>query len=164
MDPNLPLDFLLVHCTAETLSISNQKNGQWAQTIHQETTHIQTYPIKTLIQWFKHIIQHTKNQDINIGTYFTWSNPNGKCITAVTMNKAVKKSVQALKFDKQGLLKQHIASNSLVSGGAMAMHLNNIDHNTIKKWDDGQQTLSLFTFTNRLQHSPMEYPHKCQTQ
>jgi len=38
-----------------------------------------------------------------------------------------------LNLNQQGLLPQHVGSHSLRAGGAMAMHLNKVDHNTIKK-------------------------------
>ena len=38
-----------------------------------------------------------------------------------------------LNLNKQGLLPKHVGSHSLRAGGAMTMHLNKVDHNTIKK-------------------------------
>ena len=49
------------------------------------------------------------------------------------MNKAIKYTVKMLDLDKKGLLPEHVGSHSLRAGGAMAMHLNKVDHNTIKK-------------------------------
>ena len=81
----------------------------------------------------KHILLHTTNQDTIIGTFFTSTYPQGKSVTAAKMNKAVKYAVKFLNLDKKGLLPEHVGSHSLRAGGAMAMHLNKVDHNTIKK-------------------------------
>lgn len=81
----------------------------------------------------KHILAHTTNQDTIIGTFFTPTYPQGKSVTAAKMNKAVKYAVKFLNLDKKGLLSDQVGSHSLRAGGAMAMHLNKVDHNTIKK-------------------------------
>ena len=81
----------------------------------------------------KHILLHTTNQDTIIGTFFTPTYPQGKSVTAAKMNKAIKYAVKILDFNKKGLLPEHVGSHSLRAGGAMAMHLNKVDHNTIKK-------------------------------
>ena len=133
LDPNLPENFLITHCLAATLSISNQKNGRRAQTIHQEAIHLIHCPVRAVIRRVKHILANTNNQDTIIGTYFTPTDPQGKSVTAAKMNKAVKYAVKALDLNKNGLLPEHVGSHSLRAGGAMAMHLNKVDHNTIKK-------------------------------
>ena len=133
LDPNLPEPYLIAHCTAATLSISNQKNGRRAQTIHQEAIHLKHCPVRAVIRRVKHILAHTTNQDTIIGTFFTPTDPEGKSITASKMNKAVKYAVTFLNLDKKGLVPDQVGSHSLRAGGAMAMHLNKVDHNTIKK-------------------------------
>ena len=81
----------------------------------------------------KHILLHTTNQDTIIGKFFTTTDPQGKSVIASKMNKAVKYAVKILNLDKKGLLPDQVGSHSLRAGGAMAMHLNKVDHNTIKK-------------------------------
>ena len=80
----------------------------------------------------KHILLHKNNQDTIIGTFFTPTYPQGKGVTAAKMNKT-KNTVQMLDLDKKGLLPEHVGSHSLRTGGAMAMYLNKVDQNTIKK-------------------------------
>ena len=133
LDSNLPEHFLITHCTAETLSISNQKNGRRAQTIHQEAIYLRHCPVRAVIRRVKHILLHTTNQDTIIGTIFTPTNPQGKSVTASKMNKAVKHAVKFLDLNKKRLHPEQVGSHSLQAGGAMAMHLNKVDHNTIKK-------------------------------
>jgi len=49
------------------------------------------------------------------------------------MNTAVKQGVKNLGLQQFGLHPDHVGSHSLRAGGAMAMHLAGVDHNTIKK-------------------------------
>ena len=133
LSPNLLEHFLITHCMAATLSISKQKNEKKAQPIHQEAIHLKHCPVRAVIRKVKHILLHTTNQDTIIGTFFTPTDPQGKSITASKMNKAVKYAVKFLNLDKKGLFPEHVGSHSLRAGGAMAMHLNKVDHNTIKK-------------------------------
>ena len=76
---------------------------------------------------------HTINQDTIIETFFTPTYPQGKSVTAAKMNKAIKYAVKFLDLNKKGLLPEHVGSHSLRAGGATAMYLNKVDHNTIKK-------------------------------
>jgi len=133
LNPTLPLKYLYTHCTAATLSISNQKNGKRSQVIHQEATFDQTCPIKAIIRRIKHIQSHTTDHNTMLGTYFTPKHPTGRAITAADINTAVKSSVADLGLERNGLHRNHVGSHSLRAGGAMAMHLHGIPHNTIKK-------------------------------
>ena len=81
----------------------------------------------------KHILLHTTNQDTIIGTLFTPTYPQGKGVTAAKMNRAIKYTIKMLDLDKKGLLPEHVGNHSLRAGGAMARHLNKVDHKTIKK-------------------------------
>ena len=49
------------------------------------------------------------------------------------MNRAIKYTIKMLDLDKKGLLPEHVGNHSLRAGGAMARHLNKVDHKTIKK-------------------------------
>ncbi|MCK7490473.1 MAG: hypothetical protein MZW92_00725 [Comamonadaceae bacterium] len=49
------------------------------------------------------------------------------------MNKLIKKAVVLLGLDKKGFPPESVSSHSLRAGGAMAMHLNNIDRDKIRK-------------------------------
>ena len=89
---------------AATLSISNQKNGQRAQTIHREAIHPKHCPVRAVIRRVKHMLEHTTNQDTIIGTFFTPTDPEGKSITASKMKNAVKYAVKFLNLDKKGLV------------------------------------------------------------
>jgi len=133
LSPALPIKYLLAHCTAATLNISNQKNGVRSQTIHQEAINTFSCPIRAIIRRVKHILHHTTNPNIILSTCFNKKYPIGRCITATLINTAVKQSTGYLGLEQHGLHKNHVGSHSLRAGGAMAMHLNGISDNTIKK-------------------------------
>ena len=81
----------------------------------------------------KHILLHITNQDTIIGTLFTPIYPQGKGVTAIKMNRAIKYIVKMLDLDKKVYFQIQAGNHSLKAGGAMAKHLNQVDHNTIKK-------------------------------
>ena len=116
-----------------TLSISNQKIGHIAQIIDQEAIHQRHCPVRVVIHRLKHILLHTNSQDTIIGTFFTPTCPQGKGVTASKINNTIKRTVKTLNLNKQELLPEHVGSHSLQAGGAIAMHLNKVDHNIIKK-------------------------------
>lgn len=96
LDPNLPEAFLIAHCTAATLSISNQKNRRRARTIHQKAIHLNYCPVRAVICRVKHILLYTTNQDAIIGTFFTPTYPQGTGVTTAKINKAIKNTVKML--------------------------------------------------------------------
>ena len=133
LDPRLPINDLYKLCTAATLSISNQKNGKRCQVIHQEAIHNDFCPIRAIIRRLHHILANTINTDTIISTYFQTPFCKGRVITATDINRAVKAAVVELGLEQNGLHKDLVGSHSLRAGGAMAMHLQGIDPNTIKK-------------------------------
>ena len=127
LSPALPEKYLLAHCTAATLNISNQKNGVRSQTIHQEAINTFSCPIRAIIRRVKHILQHTTNPNTILSTYFNKKYPKGRCITTtILINTAVKQSTEYLGLEQHGLHKDHVGSHILSAGGGMAMHLNGI--------------------------------------
>jgi hypothetical protein len=133
LDHSLPLDALLIRCTAATLRISNQKNGKQNQAIHHEATSSNTCPAKALIRRIKHITTHTPNSKTIINTYFESAVCRGKLMCATDINSALKAAVTHLDMKKHGFQVAQISSHSLQAGGAMALHLNNIPTHTIRK-------------------------------
>ena len=133
LDHSLPLDALLIRCTAATLRISNQKNGKRNQAIHHEATPCDTCPAKALIRRIKHITTHTSNPNTIISTYFDSAIRPGKLMRATDINSALKAAVLRLDMKKHGFQVAQISSHSLRAGGAMALHLNNIPTHTIRK-------------------------------
>ena len=132
LDINSDQTWLMQHATAATLNISNQKNGIRAQTIHQEAINSHLCPVKALIRRVKHILEHTNDKTTMISTYFV-KGQGKKSLTGRDMNKAIRDAVDSLKLYKHGLSRRVVSSHSLRSGGAMALHLNGISDNTIKK-------------------------------
>jgi hypothetical protein len=133
LEQSLPLEALLIRCTAATLRISNQKNGKRNQAIHHEATSTDTCPAKALIRRIKHITAHTSNPNTIISTYFESSLRAGKIMRATDINSALKAAVLRLDMKKHGFEAAQISSHSLRAGGAMALHLNNIPTHTIRK-------------------------------
>ena len=132
LDPRRPLNYLYKFCTAATLNIANQKNGVRQQTIHQEAISSGVCPVKAIIRRVKHIRQHTNDLSTMLGSYFE-PGKSIKSITSYLMTAAVRAAVKALDLDKMGLPPKAVASHSLRSGGAMAMHLAKVPDTTIKK-------------------------------
>jgi hypothetical protein len=133
LDHSLPLEALLIRCTAATLRISNQKNGKRNQAIHHEATHAETCPAKALIRRIKHITAHTSNPNTIISTYFESPTKSGKVMRATEINSALKAAVLRLDMKKHGFEAAQISSHSLRAGGAMALHLNKVPTHTIRK-------------------------------
>ena len=132
LDPRFSKNYLCRVCTPATLNISNQKNGVRQQTIHQEALGTATCPVSAIIRRVKHIRQHTANPETMLGSYFELGKPI-KSITSTHITKAVKKAVTTLQLDKRGLPAKRVASHSLRSGGAMALHCAGVSDTTIKK-------------------------------
>ena len=65
----------------------------------------------------------------------TWYNDKGvgRHITGRLINNAVRQAVKDLKLHENGLPEKLVGSHSLHAGGAMALHLNGVKDNTIKK-------------------------------
>jgi hypothetical protein len=153
LDHSLPLDALLICCTAATLRISNQKNGKQNQAIHHEATSFNTCPAKALILRIKHITTHTLDSNTIISTYFDSAICPGKLMRATDINSTLKAAVTRLDIKKHRFQVAQISSHSLRAGGAMALHLNNIPTHTIRKWDAGVVTRSSTTSMNKLPFS-----------
>ena len=133
LDHSLPLDALLIRCTAATLRISNQKNGKRNQAIHHEAPPCDSCPAKALIRRIKHVSKHTSNPDTIISTYFESEFHPGKLMRGSDINSALKAAVTHLDMKKHGFQIGQISSHSLRAGGAMALHLNHIPTHTIRK-------------------------------
>jgi hypothetical protein len=65
-------------------------------------------------------------------TYFT-SKGMAKVLGASTITSSVKTAAKAIGLEKNGFPMTSVSSHSLRAGGAMAMHLNNVPHDTIRK-------------------------------
>ena len=133
LDHSLPIETLLLRCTAATLRISNQKNGKRNQAIHHEATPASTCPTRALIRRIKHITAHTSNQNAIISTYFESHTKTGRVMRATDINAALKATVLRLDMKKHGFEAAQISSHSLRAGGAMALHLNKVPTHTIRK-------------------------------
>ena len=132
LNKSLPEGKLLRQATAATLNISNQKNGHRQQTIHQEALGHSNCPVRALIRRVKHIQEFTNDPSTMIGTWFNYKGV-GRHITGRLINNAIREAVKDLNLHENGLPEKSVGSHSLRAGGAMAMHLNGVSDNTIKK-------------------------------
>ena len=131
--PTLPREILLTTCTAATMSLKNQKNGRKNCSIHVEATNADTCPIRAIVRRLDHINQHTSDQTTIISTYFTHPHAQPRMLTANEMTRAVRIAVADLGLERNGLSPAQVGSHSLRAGGAMAMYLNNVPHDTVRK-------------------------------
>jgi hypothetical protein len=123
----------LLQAHSATMTIDNQKNGTRGGTIHQNALKTQRCPIKGLARRVHHIMSHANGSpDDIISTYFT---PNGRShiLHSYNITTAVKTAVKATGLVEHGFPLTCVSSHSLRAGGAMAMHLNKIDRDTIRK-------------------------------
>lgn len=65
------------------------------------------------------------------------------------MNTAIKTAVTEMGLNRYGLVKDHVGSHSIRARNAIAMHLNGVCHNIIKKLNVDQVTHSLPTSMNK---------------
>lgn len=127
-----PLDDLL-NADSATMRISNQKNGTRGGMINHTKTGTRHCPVKALARRVHTIMSHRNGKPTDIiSTYFT-KNGKKKSLSSRAITNMLKKAVQALNLEKHGFPAKAIASHSLRAGGAMAMHLNGVDRDTIRK-------------------------------
>lgn len=130
--PTAPLATLLT-ATEATIRMPNQKNGVKGQCIHQECTGSNYSPVKSLARRVHHVLAHGGSLEHSIYHYLhplrtTWCSINSQHI-----NQTLKDAGQAIGLYDLGYTAGDVSSHSLRAGGAMAMHLNGIDTNTIQK-------------------------------
>jgi hypothetical protein len=70
-----------------------------------------------------------------ISTYYSLTSKCPRPPQSSDINTIIKSAVHALQLDKKGFPPESVSSHSLRAGGAMAMHLNDIDRDKI--WKQG---------------------------
>ena len=129
---NKPLAVLLT-ATEATIRMPNQKNGVKGQCIHQECTGNHYSPVKSLARRVHNILSNNGLPTTNL---FQYSHPlytDWRTINASHINTTLKQAAGEIGLYKLGYSEGDVSSHSLRAGGAMAMHLNGIDPNTIQK-------------------------------
>jgi hypothetical protein len=129
---NSPLATLLT-ATEATIRMPNQKNGVKGQCIHQECTGVLYSPVKSMARRIHHILSNHGSTTNNIFTYTHPLKIGWQSITAQNINDTLKLAAREIGLYQLGFTPGDISSHSLRAGGAMAMHLNGIDANTIRK-------------------------------
>ena len=129
---NSPLHELLLAAEA-TIRIPDQKNGLKGQCIHNQCTGTIFSPVKSLARRVHHIMSNHATPDTPIYYYKQFLHLSWKQVNPTEINKAVKHAAGAVGLYNLGYSQDDVSSHSLRAGGAMAMHINNIDTITIRK-------------------------------
>lgn len=123
----------LLSADEATLCISNQKNGKKGQHVHHHAFDGEDCPVKALARRVAHIMSHTSKLSTVLGTFFDINGNKHHLVISNDMNKAVKRAALDLNMKNEGCTEKLVGSHSLRAGGAMAMKLNGVDRDTIKK-------------------------------
>ena len=132
--PNNSTLQILYTATEATIRMPNQKNGVKGECIHQECTGTVNSPIKSLARRVHNIM--SKPHASSTTPIHNYHHPlycHYQPITATTINNTIKRAASEIGLFKLGYTPSDVSSHSLRAGGAMAMHLNGIDTNTIQK-------------------------------
>ena len=130
--PTAPLSALLAAAEA-TIRMPNQKNGVKGQCIHHECTGTIHSPIKSLARRVHHILANGGSPTHSLYHYSHPLSTTWGTITSQHINQTLKQAGDEIGLYKLGYTSSDVSSHSLRAGGAMAMHLNGIDTNTIQK-------------------------------
>ena len=122
---------VLLQADGSSLHVQDQKNGAKGQLMHHHATGKIDCPTAALARRVHHVLQHTKDTETLTCTCF--QGKYRKNVTNEHINSIVKGAVAALGLTKNGYTKQLVSSHSLRAGGAMAMKLNGIDRDAIRK-------------------------------
>lgn len=131
--PNTSSLSTLLAADSVTMKIDNQKNGTRGGTIHHEALHSKRCPVRALARRVYTIMNHSQgNENQIISTYFE-AHWGAQVLRCGDINTAVKKAVRATGLVEKGFPPSSVSSHSLRAGGAMAMHLNKVSSDTIRK-------------------------------
>jgi hypothetical protein len=132
--PNTAPIHLLNTATTAVMRITNQKNGTRGSRISHTTSGTKACPVRALARRVHYIMNHPEctEEDI-ISTYYSPRTRSARPLQSRDINTMIKSAVSLLGLDKKGFPPASVSSHSLRAGGAMAMHLNNIDSDKIRK-------------------------------
>jgi hypothetical protein len=129
---NQPLATLL-SATEATIRMPNQKNGVKGQCIHQECTGTLYSPVNSLARRVHDILSHNGIPSTELFHYHHPMYTTWRTISSQQINTTLKQAAGEIGLYTLGYCEGDVSSHSLRAGGAMAMHLNGIDPNTIQK-------------------------------
>lgn len=146
-----PLEVLL-ECDAATLKITNQKNGQMGQTIHQEAiSDMDHCPVRALARQVHAIFAAGGTTQSLLCTYFTEAGEE-QAVTSQDMIMAVRSATKLLNLEGVGICPDLVGSHSLRAGGAMAMKLHGESDTTIMKFGRWRSATFLMYIHNQIAH------------
>lgn len=121
----------LLKATGTTMRITNQKNGVKGQTVYHEALKKKRCPIRGLAHRVHHILSNGGEESTIILAYKI---TNGiRLLSAEDIVEGIRLATVALRLDKNRYTPEMVGSHSLRAGGAMAMKLNGIDRDIIRK-------------------------------
>jgi hypothetical protein len=127
----------LMGADAVTLFLENQKNGHKGATIHHTAVDGWFCPVKALVCRVANIA----SQGLGSDTPLSCASP-GIHVASQHIVKVVREAARLTGLTDHGYVLKRIGAHSLRASGAMAMKLNNVDAETIKKV--GRWTSSTF--------------------
>jgi hypothetical protein len=132
--PNTAPLSTLYSATTAVMRITNQKNGTRGSRISHTPSGTRACPVRALARRVHYIMTHPECKETDIiSTYFSPVSKSARPLQSSDINKLIKKAVVMLGLDKKGFPPDSVSSHSLRAGGAMAMHLNHIDRDKIRK-------------------------------
>jgi hypothetical protein len=124
----------LTTATTAVMRITNQKNGTRGSRISHTTSGTKACPVRALARRVHYIMSHPECAATSIiSTYYSPHTKTARPLQSTDINKLIKSAVVLLGLDKKGFPPEWVSSHSLRAGGAMAMHLNHIDRDKIRK-------------------------------
>jgi hypothetical protein len=132
--PNTSTLATLYTATTAVMRITNQKNGTRGSRISHTTSGTKACPVRALARRVHYIMSHPNCTETNIiSTYYSPHTKSARPLQSGDINTLIKTTVSILGLDKKGFPPSAVSSHSLRAGGAMAMHLNHIDRDKIRK-------------------------------
>ena len=122
----------LYQANAATLTITNQKNGNPNEPIHQEATNQQHCPVRALARHVHYILQNTADASTHLGTYWDCKG-NPKILRSSVITATIKLAVTEMGLEANGIPPSSVSSHSIRAGGAMALHLAGVHSHLIQK-------------------------------
>jgi hypothetical protein len=118
------------------MCITNQNNGTRESLIRHDTSKTKACPVQALARWVHYIHSHPQcSPSDNISTYYSVASKHLCPLQTADINQIIKTAVRTLKLHEKGFPPEVVSSHSLCAGGAMAMHLNQIENDKIQKQD-----------------------------
>jgi hypothetical protein len=130
----------LYMATKAAMRITNQKNGTRGSIISHNISLTKACPVRALEPRVHHIMSTAQCSATDIiSTYYSPTTKHPCPLQSSDIKSMIKSVVRALNLDKRGFPPEAMSSHSLCTGGAMAMHLNNMTETNSRNRAAGPQ-------------------------